>query len=199
MADKALCTIPNCGKVARARTLCPGHYRRLRETGSTSPEIPLASRTPRAVAEAFIEAALASTDKEACILWPFGTSAGYGTVHGKRSPIGVHRIVCERRHGPPPVPDMEASHSCNVRRCISPHHLRWDTVAGNLADRWEHGTIRIGEKHWQAKLTEADVRTARMLYRTGQRSLQELTDLNCVSKSAMWSAIKGKTWGWLTD
>lgn len=37
-------------------------------------------------------------------------------------------------------------------------NLRYDTPAGNNADKEKHGTVRRGERHEQSRLTEADVR-----------------------------------------
>lgn len=46
---------------------------------------------------------------------------------------------------------------CSVDGCVNPRHLRWDSRAGNLADRLTHGTDHRGEKAPWAKLTDSDI------------------------------------------
>lgn len=107
--------------------------------------------------------------------------------------------MCETAHGPRPSDIHEAAHSCGNGSlgCGNPKHLRWDTPEGNHADKVEHGTTNRGERQWQARLTEADVRDIRaMLGTTKQKDIASLYGLNpCVI-----SEIKtGRKWGWLTD
>jgi len=47
-------------------------------------------------------------------------------------------------------------------------NLRYDTMAGNHADKIKHGTDQRGEKHGRAKLTEEKVRVIRELRKQGK-------------------------------
>jgi len=99
-------------------------------------------------------------DGDECLLWPFGrNSAGRGaTWEPNKGWRAAHVVVCEVYNGPRPTPDHEAAHSCGRGHdgCVTPKHLRWDTHAGNLADKAKHGTLYQGAAHHKAKLSKAD-------------------------------------------
>lgn len=72
-------------------------------------------------------------------------------------PMLVSRAVLFAFKGPPPSDAYQACH-CNGdkddNRLIN---LRWDTQIGNELDKLEHGTLRFGDLHHMAKLTNAQV------------------------------------------
>jgi hypothetical protein len=55
---------------------------------------------------------------------------------------GVHCLVLEAFVGPRPGPDYEACHNDGSKANNHLSNLRWDTISGNSADRWLHGTMR---------------------------------------------------------
>lgn len=102
------------------------------------------------------------------------TDQGYGrlTVAGKS--VGAHRVAWELINGP--IPDeLCVLHRCDNPSCCYVGHLFLGTVADNNADRAAKGrskgtfsggathpaTVNAGEKHWQAKLTSAEVASIR--------------------------------------
>lgn len=81
---------------------------------------------------------------EECLIWPFGRcQGGYANIGRAGKAIYVHRLMCERRNGPPPSPTHHAAHSCGKGHegCVNPCHLSWKTPANNQADRRQHGTL----------------------------------------------------------
>lgn len=97
-----------------------------------------------------------------CWLWRRSvTPNGYGKLGIGGKTFGAHRVVCELAHGPAPR-GAEAMHSCDVRRCCNPAHLRWGSRSENVADMHRKGRasqVRAhGERSARAKLAEADVR-----------------------------------------
>lgn len=44
-------------------------------------------------------------------------------------------------------------HMCNEPLCVSPNHLKIGTAAENMADKRIHGTVLLGEKNLQSKLS----------------------------------------------
>ena len=119
-------------------------------------------------ARAAVESAIAS-DSDDCILWRFYKDHnGYGRVGINGKVIGAHRYVLIATHGKPRGDRTQAAHSCGVRSCINPRHLRWATPLENAADRRVHGTERCGEDSPRARHTNAQVNDALAAYRSGE-------------------------------
>lgn len=131
--------------------MCGAHYQLWRRFGDLTPRAASNGRGAEFIAKAI---QYRGTD---CYLWPYGKNAGYGSIQLDGHSQRAHRIVCEAVYGPPPSPNYDAAHSCGVRACCNPAHLRWDTRKGNMADSLTHGTRLIGERVTGAKLTAADV------------------------------------------
>lgn len=96
-----------------------------------------------------------------CLLWPFARTKGYGYLSSGGKNTYAHIAVCRAVHGPKPSPSHQVAHACGVPTCINHRHLRWDTAAGNQADKVIHGTHNRGERHNMAKLTVDHVRAIR--------------------------------------
>lgn len=102
-------------------------------------------------------------DKESsligCWLW-VGAKHGHG--YGIFCPVGsktvrAHRWLWEQLYGPiPPSPVYPGTcllHSCDVRNCVNPAHLRLGTQADNSADKFTRGRAVVGERHWKTTAT----------------------------------------------
>ena len=136
-----------------ARGMCGLHYMRWRRYGDSDPVKRFASHGAGAE---FISRAIQYRGTD-CYLWPYGKKDGYGSIQLDGHSQRAHRIVCESVYGPPPFPKADAAHTCGVRACCNPAHLRWDTRKGNMADSLTHGTRLLGERVTGAKLTTAEV------------------------------------------
>lgn len=106
-------------------------------------------------------------DEHGCIIWPFPTKSpsGYGqtnrVVNGKLRSYVASRWLCEMVHGNPPTADeWHAAHSCGRGNhgCTTAEHLSWKTPPDNNADKKLHGTQAMGEDHFWATMTDAQVR-----------------------------------------
>lgn len=189
----AMCSVEGCGGKHCGRGLCEKHYWRWRRNGD-----PLAGRTPNGEALRFLENHRHYADAQ-CLLWPYGKYGnGYGKVWQDGRTRPVHAVMLELVAGPPPTPEHEAAHSCGVRACINPRHLRWATRSENQMDKLLHGTHNRGERHWGAKVTEAQVREILELLEQGVRQ-REAGRLYGISQSSISLIKRGKNWAWLED
>lgn len=142
----------------------------------------------------------ATYEGDECLIFPLvaRTVQGYAVVGVKRKPIGAHRVMCEMAHGPAPDPAMQAAHSCGVRDCVNPNHLRWATAKDNLADKLEHGTDNRGEKHYAAKLRNVDVLDIMPRLASGE-SPTLLANEYGVERGTIKNIASGRTWKHLTQ
>jgi hypothetical protein len=100
--------------------------------------------------------------------------------------------MCELVHGTPPEPGLEAAHSCGVRLCCNPQHLRWATTAENAADKRIHGTMPEGDRHGGSKLRADQVREIRRL--RGTARTPEIAASYGVSSTTIRLIFAGKRW-----
>lgn len=193
MAPKfSTCSVDGCNNPPKARGWCEAHYQRLRRYGDPTGGGPLT--TPRGKPREFFEAALIYQADD-CLIWPYGRR-GY-TGYASMGSQGVHRLVCERVHGPPPSSSHQAAHSCGVRNCVNPRHIRWASKKENFADELMHGTRIRGTKSWNAKLTEDDVREIRRLRL--YLSEPQIAAMFNVTRPTVASIMQRRTWAWLSD
>lgn len=90
-------------------------------------------------------------------------------------------------------------HTCDVRNCVNPGHLRIGTHADNMRDKKEknrtykaHGT----SNHF-AKLTDSDVLRIRELAKT--RTHQSIADQFNVSQPTVTDIVNRRTWKHLSE
>jgi len=69
--------------------------------------------------------------------------------------VVLHRLICGAFNGPEPENMPVCCHKDNVRTNNIPNNLRWDTQAGNIADKLIHGTHQTGESHGSSKISES--------------------------------------------
>lgn len=158
MADKTICIVEGCNKPVRARGLCSAHHQRWLRGA----DLPILDPV-HGMCERWIDDHCQYEGLD-CLPWPFArTASGYAVATHNGQVTTASRIMCEKVYGPPPSPEHQAAHSCGNGHlgCMNHRHLRWDTVAGNHADKIEHDTHLRGERNHQTKLSESDVRAIR--------------------------------------
>ena len=194
MADKALCSIPDCDKQSIKRGWCNRHYKRWLRHGN-----PQSGSVLKGAPLKWLEQFLATTATDDCVSWPFGrAAAGYGVVYdndGKH--WGVHRLVCVRMHGEPENQRFHAAHACGNHECINPRHLRWATRAENEADKISPGRSNRGDQRGCAKVTVAQVKIIRASIWTKDQEKSLAMEFG-VTPSTIRQISKGKSWKWLT-
>lgn len=162
MADRR-CSIEGCDAVHLARGWCTAHYKRWKRHGN-----PLLGGTPLGAPRAWIHDVLL-VETDACVEWPYGRKDGYGFLNdGNGGTITASRLVCIESRGHPPIPQMEAAHSCGNRGCCNKRHIRWATYVENNADKRRHGTHLEGEACPNSIFTTPDVIAMRHAYASGE-------------------------------
>ena len=96
-----------------------------------------------------------------CWIWSgaLGTN-GYGTFYKDGKNIGAHRASYEFFVGKIPQ-NMQLMHSCDVRHCVNPSHLKPGTALENTIDKVFKKRHSFGKLVGTSKLTEDDVKFIR--------------------------------------
>lgn len=131
-------------------------------------------------------------------LYPHLTAKGYPRMSIRIGPrkfkdIFVHSLILEAFRGPCPA-GCEARHYPNRdRACISIDNLSWATRSRNFQDKWEHGTMRHGEAHHNAKLTADKVREIRRRFAAGETQVAMAKEFG-VRQCVVSDVVLRKTW-----
>jgi hypothetical protein len=188
-ARRTQCSFDGCSSPRRVRHLCENHYASLRRKGVSFSGQPFVKPAPPHL---FIVDLMDQPPTKDCVVWPFTSTGGYGTITFKAKIYRAHKIVCEQVNGPKPGPKMEAAHECGNSLCCNPGHLSWKTHADNIADKVAHGTALFGERHHQSRLTEQQVIEIRDL--RGKVTRKEIAKLYGVGRATVDNVIDRATW-----
>jgi hypothetical protein len=104
---------------------------------------------------------------------------------------GVHTLVAVAFIGARPL-GFQVCHNDGHRANNDLRNLRYDTPAGNQADRKKHGTDYMpgGEACWSSKLTAAEV----LKIRADRRTCMQLASEFGVCASTISNVRRGQTW-----
>lgn len=88
-----------------------------------------------------------TNEKSGCWTWTGSKYRnGYGWLKVFGKVVSAHRYSYELHKGP--IPDgLHILHSCDVKDCVNPDHLRPGTHAENMLEAHDRGAIRTGENH----------------------------------------------------
>lgn len=115
-----------------------------------------------------------------------------GFSAGKRRAEPVHRLVCEAFHGPAPESAELVRHLDGDPLNNRADNLAWGTFHDNEQDKSEHGRDLRGERHHQAKLTQAQVDVIRNA--PAETTHTEIAGNFGVSRHAIARIRNGKGW-----
>lgn len=134
--------------------------------------------------------------RKAQIMSPAASRAGYLSVAigigSNRRTCYVHTLVLEAFVSLRPT-SMDACHEDGNPRNNNLKNLRWDTRAGNHADKSRHGTDTIGERHPASKLTDETVLAIRNMRAAGC-SVTQMAERYGVSRMTASRAASGRSW-----
>ena len=139
----------------------------------------------------------------ACMPWPFWKRPdGYGLVNFAGKRWRAHRLSFTIAKGPIPE-GMDVLHKCDNPPCCRPDHLFVGTDIDNHRDRISKGRPcqgprpdMRGERHMNAKLTEAEVVQVRIMRSKGCTQVELAKTFN-TTQANISLIVKRKTWAWL--
>lgn len=109
---------------------------------------------------------------------------GWQEGAGKRHVVLAHRAAWVRVNGQVPI-GMTLDHTCKVRRCVNPSHLRllsnYENARRNFGHDWEFGTCRKG--HPDTELIEVPRKA-----KSGRRYMGLACGVCYKAHSANWAA-----------
>lgn len=108
----------------------------------------------------------------------------------KQKTTTVHSLVAEAFIGPRPL-DADVMHLDGSRTNDCLTNLQYGTRTENNEHKLEHGTHMWGEKHYGAKLCEADVRRIR---NSPETQVNDFAKLFGVDPETVRDARSGRTW-----
>lgn len=128
---------------------------------------------------------------EECLIWTGGVDKnGYGLfqVESRRT-IRAHRWAFESAH--PGVHAPYVLHACDTPGCVNPAHLSAGTARANAHDRDSRGRGASGQRHYAAKLTDAQTAELRARAEAGEYPPTLAAEYG-ISRSHAYNLIAGR-------
>jgi hypothetical protein len=201
------CVVAGCKNIVKnkAKSLCCKHYTRLlRGQDIGGAEIRKTGPQPRPLEDRFWAQVDKAGGPNACWPWTGHTNprTGYGQIgiggHGGET-HPCHRVAFFLENDLPILwGGAWVLHHCDNKLCCNPLHLYSGTPKENSRDAIERNRLPRGSAKSLAKLTEGDVRQARLDYAAGGVSQKELAKRAGVSVMAMNRALRRETWTHVT-
>jgi HNH endonuclease len=110
-----------------------------------------------------VERFMSKVNKEAsgCWLWAaYRMKNGYGLFRTPQRNELAHRAAYRLFNGA--LDSRDVMHACDNPSCVNPEHLSLGTRKENMQDAKRKMRMRVGETHGRAKLTNEQIKFARM-------------------------------------
>lgn len=125
-----------------------------------------------------------------CKIWMGAISTnGYGSMRINNKAYSTHRLSYYANYGEIPS-GMSILHSCDIRSCVNPKHLRAGTYSENQRDRLRRG------RHHKTNLMPDNV--IKIIDALKTSSISEVSKKFNVPITALYQIRSGSSWGWLS-
>lgn len=131
-------------------------------------------------------------DANGCHIWQLSLNRGYAQWRLNGKTVKLLRVVTALAHGLPET-HQHALHSCDIKACLNPDHLRWGTNLENIQDKVNRNRSTTGEKSASAKLTWDSVNQIRNSYGDGI-TLRKLAETHGVVFTVIQRVINNSIW-----
>lgn len=185
------CSVDGCRKPIKRRSWCSMHYARWLKFGDVNASLlqrfPAGTSTEERLSLIGWTVVQRRADLGPCWEWKGKRDArGYGRLGDERT----HRLAFRTWNGP--LGDgYEVCHRCDNPPCLAPDHLFAGTHADNLGDMHAKRRDRNGERHPDAKLTDAQVAEIRAAYVTGRWKQRELGERYGTTQAHVSMLVRG--------
>ncbi len=113
---------------------------------------------------------------EGCWNWTASTQKGgygqFGIRALRVSNFKATHVALWLATGEWPPAGVSVCHACDNPKCVRPDHLFLGTPTENMQDSSQKHRIQNGRRHWNARLTEAQVLEVRRLKADGLRNCE---------------------------
>jgi len=146
-----------------------------------------------------IPAKTAENTVTGCLEWTgFKSRDGYGVLHRGGKHIKAHRLAYCNANGKHlnDIAGLVVRHKCDNRKCLNPDHLEIGSNIDNTQDRHTRWRNASGSKNGNSKLTDAQVKDIRRVYRSHcrQNGARPLATKYGVSVSLIGQIVSNAIW-----
>ena len=118
---------------------------------------------------------------------------GYGVMIINRKTMLAHRMSAQLAGIN--IEGLNVCHTCDNPSCVNPNHLYAGTQADNMTDRDTKGRTPKGKVHYNARLTDNDVKYIRKNCRYGRNgNVKLLAEQFGIGVTYVYNIMKRKTW-----
>lgn len=131
-------------------------------------------------------------DDSDCWIWFGGDNGRYPIIRYKRKNFFAHRLSFELFKNQK-IGDKFVCHTCDKSLCINPDHLFLGSHKDNMKDASSKKRMAFGEKHYQCKLKNENIKEIQILAKCGL-SQSQVCEIFGISQTDVSAILRKKNW-----